>query len=80
MMILGARSMVQQVVVLGGTILLTKLLDPGDYGTFAIVQFVMSLFRVVGDTGLGPSLIQQTETPTQRVLSTVFWTQMWGPM
>lgn len=75
-MILGARSMVQQVVVLGGTILLTKLLDPGDYGTFAIVQFVMSLFRVVGDTGLGPSLIQQTETPTQRVLSTVFWTQL----
>ena len=73
---LAARSLLQQLTILGANVYLARVLSPGDYGVFAIVQFAMALFAVFGDVGLGPALIQKGGMPTQRELSTVFWFQL----
>ena len=49
MVVLGVRSVLQQVTVFGGTILLARLLSPGDFGIFAIVQFVLGFFTIFGE-------------------------------
>jgi O-antigen/teichoic acid export membrane protein len=74
--LLGARSVLQQLVILCANVYLARLLTPGDYGIFAVVQFALSLFAIFGDVGFGPALIQKKELPTQRELSTVWWFQV----
>lgn len=74
-MILGVRTAAVQLTVLGGQIALARLLDPGDFGVYAIVQFALSFFVLFGDAGLGAGLIQQKATPSARELSSVFWFQ-----
>jgi O-antigen/teichoic acid export membrane protein len=76
MLALGARSVLQQLTILGANVYLARVLTPRDYGVFAIVQFAMSFFVVFGDVGLGPSLVQKQDTPNQTELSTVFWFQL----
>jgi O-antigen/teichoic acid export membrane protein len=75
MLILTLRAIVLQLLVLGANVLMARVLDPGDFGMFAIVQFVLTLSMLLGDAGLGGALIQQKKEPTQRELSTVFWVQ-----
>ena len=76
MLALGARSILQQLTILGANVYLARTLSPADYGVFAIIQFAMSFFVLFGDVGLGPSLVQKRETPNQTELSTVFWFQL----
>lgn len=70
------RTLFMQLVILGGMIVLARQLKPSEFGTFAMVQFVLSVFTLVGDAGLGGALVQKTETPSQNELSTVFYTQI----
>jgi PST family polysaccharide transporter len=74
--ILALRTAVVQLVVLGGEVALARLLDPKDFGVFAIVQFALSFFIFFGDAGLGGGLIQKANHPTQRELSSVFFAQV----
>lgn len=76
MVILALRSVALELLVLGANIFLARVLDPGDFGAFAIVQFVLSFSLLLGDAGLGGALIQQKRAPSQTELSTVFWAQM----
>jgi PST family polysaccharide transporter len=62
-------------IVLGGTIVLFRVLDPEDLGTFAMLQFALTFFQVFGETGVGSALIQENEEPSQRALSNVFTLQ-----
>ncbi len=78
---LGVVIMVLQTVVLqfmelGGTVVLPRLLTPAEFGIFGIVVFTIGFLQFFGDAGLGGSLIQKKDTPTQRELSTVFFLQM----
>ena len=73
---LVARSMVLQVAGFAGAVVLARLLDPGDFGVFAIVQFALSFFTFFGDSGLAGSLIRQKHEPTQRELSSAFYFQL----
>jgi O-antigen/teichoic acid export membrane protein len=75
MVVLATRSALQQVVILVATILLARVLSPGDYGIFGILQFAMSLLKLVGETGLGASLLQRETPPNDTELSTVWWCQ-----
>jgi O-antigen/teichoic acid export membrane protein len=75
-LILAIRTVLVQLAVLGGQIALARLLDPRDFGVFAIVQFALSFFMFFGDAGLGASLIQKKIPPTQRELSSVFFVQL----
>ena len=74
--LLAARTVLLQLVVLGGNIYLTRVLSPADFGIFAIVQFVMQFFDLLGDAGLGAALIAQKTTPDRRKMSSVFWLQV----
>lgn len=69
------RTVVLQLSVLGGNVVLARVLSPADFGLFAIVQFAVSFFMFFGDAGLGGALIQKKEQPTQRELSSVFHVQ-----
>jgi len=73
---LVARSIVLQIAGFAGTVALARLLDPGDFGVFAIVQFALSFFTFFGDAGLAGSLIRQKHEPTQRELSSAFYFQL----
>jgi O-antigen/teichoic acid export membrane protein len=75
-MALVVRSMVLQVAGFAGSVALARLLDPGDFGVFAIVQFALSFFTFFGDAGLAGSLIRQKHPPTRRELSSVFFFQI----
>jgi len=75
-LVLAGRAVVLQLTQLVGTIYLARVLDAGDFGIYAIVQFALSCFTLLGDAGLAASLIQKQTEPTQRELSTVWWVQV----
>src|SRR5262245_385047 len=70
------RTVLLQLTVLGGNVVLARALDPGHFGVFAIVQFALSFFAFFGDAGLGGALVQKKEEPSQRELSSVFCLQL----
>jgi O-antigen/teichoic acid export membrane protein len=72
---LVSRTLVQQVVVFAGSIALMRLLTPRDFGAFAIVQSVLAIVALFGDTGVGGALVRQGHAPTSRQLSSVFYFQ-----
>ena len=73
--LLAIRTVILQIAVFGGQIVLARVLDPKDFGVFAIAQFALSFFAFFGDAGLGGALIQRRGKPTDRELSSVFWAQ-----
>lgn len=74
--ILAARTALQQLTVLAGTVYLARVLGPGEFGVFWIVQFALSFFALFGDAGFGAALIQKKDAATQRELSSIFWCQL----
>jgi Polysaccharide biosynthesis protein len=76
MVALGLRSALQNVVVLVANVYLARWLDPRDFGIFGILQFALSFFRLVSDTGLGAALVQQKEAPAAAALSTLWWLEL----
>ncbi len=73
---LASRTVVHQLVLLAGTVALTRLLNPLDFGVFAIVQSALAVLVVFGDTGLGGALVRQPDEPTPRQLSSVLSLQL----
>lgn len=74
--LLAGRTGLQQLMTLGGTVYLARVLGPGEFGAFWIVQFVLSFFTLFGDAGFGAALIQKKHRATDEELSSVFWTQL----
>lgn len=70
------RTVFLQLAVAGATVVLARVLEPAEFGVFAIAQFAMAFFLFLGDAGLGGALIQKQGTPTQRELSSVFIVQV----
>lgn len=70
---LALRTIVQQLGVLAGGVVLARSLDPADFGVYGICLFVLAAFGMFGNGGLGAALIQRREEPTHRELSSVFW-------
>ncbi len=71
-----ARSVVLQGLVFTGNLILAQILDPKDFGIFAISQFALTFFVYFGDAGLGAALVQQREKPSETTLSSVLWLQL----
>lgn len=69
------RTVAQQLIVLGGMVVLARLLSPGDFGVYAIVQFALSFFQFFADAGVGASLIQQQREPSDDEVASVFGIQ-----
>lgn len=73
---LGLRTVAVQVITLCGNIALARQLAASEFGVFGVLQFVLTLFTLFGDVGLGAALIQRAEAPTREELSSVFWVQL----
>ncbi|MHA6509047.1 oligosaccharide flippase family protein [Tessaracoccus sp. Y1736] len=54
---LGARY-VSLMLTLGSTMLLARLLSPGDFGVVALIQAVSGLFAIIGTAGLSAAVVQ----------------------
>lgn len=72
---LAVRAVAVQAITLFGNIALARQLTASEFGVFSVVQFVLALFTLMGDVGLGAALIQRAETPTRDELASVFWLQ-----
>lgn len=70
------RTALIRLIALAGTAVLARVLVPEDFGTFAVVAFVVTLVGPLADFGLGPALVQQPQQPTDRELRTVFSLQV----
>lgn len=66
------RTGVVQVITLGGTIVLLRILTPEDLGTFAVLSFALAFFQFFGDAGLAGALVQSREEPSEQARRTVF--------
>lgn len=55
--------------------ILSAALSPKEYGLYAIVMAVLSLFTFLSDVGFGSSLIQKKSEPTTEDLRTAFTVQ-----
>jgi len=76
MIALGARTALQNVIILLANVYLARWLDRSDFGLFGILQFALSFFRLLADTGLAAALVQQKKAPEEAELSTLWWFQL----
>ena len=70
------RTAIIRVVSLIGTAILGRILLPEDFGTFAVVTFLVNVVGPFADFGLAPALIRQRERPTEVEQATVFTLQL----
>lgn len=73
---LFARQFANLVLGLAGGIALARILSPPQFGVYAIVTFVVGVTMLLGDLGLGASLIQRLHPPSDRELQLVFTAQL----
>lgn len=66
----SGSQIVAQVIAWTSTFLVIRVLDPSDYGLFAMTQVVLVLLNVVNGYGMASALIR-AETVSQRQLSQV---------
>lgn len=69
---LVARQILVQGLNLGGGIILARILLPGDFGIFAILNFFIAFSASLSELGLGYRLIRQAEEPTHEDYQAVF--------
>jgi PST family polysaccharide transporter len=65
-----------QVILTFSNLILVRILFPQDFGIIVIIQFLVTIFWVFADLGLGRSLIQKKEEPDVVLLQSVWWTQV----
>ena len=59
----------------GGGVVLARVLEPAEFGLYAITTFLVGLFSLFGEFGLAPSFIQRKDELTERDLSVGFTLQ-----
>lgn len=65
-----------QVILTSSNLILVRLLFPKDFGTFAILQFLVTISWVFADLGLSKALIQHYKRPTPKLLCSIWWVQV----
>ena len=56
-----------------GQLILARILIPSEFGIYAIIVFIVTLFGLFSDIGLSLAIIQKKEEPTKNELSSIFW-------
>lgn len=73
----GGAQVVRQIIQIGGSITLARLLAPDDFGLIGMAMFFIGIGQMFSDFGIGSALIQnRTRTDDAEVLSTCFWLNM----
>lgn len=68
----GAARLLGQLLQLGATVILARLLSPKEYGLLGMVLVFTAFANNIADMGLGASIIQRS-TLSDRHLNSVFW-------
>lgn len=68
------QAAIQAVTFVSG-IFLARMLSPAEFGLFAIVSFIITFSNLIGDLGLGASIIQSREGPGDREFQVAFTLQ-----
>lgn len=71
---LARQAAIQAITFVSG-ILLARILSPAEFGLFAIVSFIITVSTLIGDLGLGSSIIQSKEGPGDREYQVAFTLQ-----
>jgi O-antigen/teichoic acid export membrane protein len=74
--LLTIRSAAGQLVAFGGTLVLTHMLTPRDFGVVAFGLTVLTIGNFLSDGGLGVSLIRKAGNPTVDELRTLLGFQL----
>jgi|HubBroStandDraft_6_1064221.scaffolds.fasta_scaffold07872_4 O-antigen/teichoic acid export membrane protein len=72
---LGGRQVVVHSFNILGSIVLARLLSPGDFGVYAIVVFLIQFLATFGGTGLACNLIRVPDAPSDHDYHAVFTMQ-----
>jgi O-antigen/teichoic acid export membrane protein len=72
---LGTRQAIVQTLNIAGSIILARILSPGEFGVYSIALFALTFMVAFGDVGLAASLVRQKEEPTTNELRAVFTAQ-----
>src|SRR5690349_1699808 len=70
------RQIFATLVSFGGSVILARVLSPNDFGTYAIATFIVNIFMVFGDLGLGASFIQSSKSPDNKYFRISFTIQL----
>lgn len=73
--LLIGRQVLLQSLMFGGGIVLARVLEPSEFGLYAITNFLVGFFLLLGDLGLAPSFIQRKNELTDQDLSVGFTLQ-----
>jgi PST family polysaccharide transporter len=73
--LLLGRQIVLQILMFGGGIVLARVLEPSEFGLYAITTFLVGIFSLFGEFGLAPSFIQRKNELTDLDLSVGFTLQ-----
>jgi O-antigen/teichoic acid export membrane protein len=68
----GGSQVIQQVLNLGFSVVMARLLAPEDFGLLAMASVFTGVVFLVLDLGLGSALIQR-KTITEQQVSSIFW-------
>ena len=70
------RQIFATAVSFGGSVVLARVLNPSEFGTYAIATFAVNIFMVLGDLGLGAAFIQNSKSPDDKYLQISFTIQL----
>ena len=68
----GGGQVLRNIISLGTSVLLARLLVPEDFGVFALSVVLVEFAQMFALAGFGASIVQQQQT-NARALSTLFW-------
>ena len=63
----SGSQVVAQLVAWGSTLAVVRILDPADYGLFAMTQVVLAFLSFLNGYGFASSLIQEREVDPQKI-------------
>jgi O-antigen/teichoic acid export membrane protein len=70
--ILGVRQLLVQLVSAAAVLVLARVLEPAEFGFYAVTLFLTQLVVVAGDAGLAAALVRQETEPEERDFEAVF--------
>lgn len=68
----GGGQVLRQFIQIGTSIVLVRLLVPGDFGLIGMAMFFIGLGQLIADFGIGAALMQ-SRTNDRVVMSSCFW-------
>lgn len=68
----GAGQVLRQLIQVGSSVILVRLLVPGDFGLIGMAMFFVGIGQLLADFGVGSAIVQ-ARSDDRIVLSSCFW-------